>query len=62
MTMWGSLSEYFTGHLCPPGYACPAGSAEPVICSPGSFQSLSGQSLCDSCLPGNLSVSHVYLP
>lgn len=50
------MSDYFTEYQCPPGYACPAGSAEPVICSPGSFQALSGQSVCDSCPPGKLSV------
>ncbi|XP_038155551.1 uncharacterized protein LOC119792815 [Cyprinodon tularosa] len=48
----GSSSGHQPGYLCPPGYACPDGSAEPVICSQGTFQSLSGQSVCESCPPG----------
>ncbi|XP_014845642.1 PREDICTED: uncharacterized protein LOC106919650 isoform X3 [Poecilia mexicana] len=48
----GSPSGHQPENQCPPGYACPAGSAEPEICSPGSFQALSGQSVCDSCPPG----------
>ncbi|XP_075892173.1 uncharacterized protein LOC142895201 [Nelusetta ayraudi] len=48
----GSASGHQTGCQCPPGHVCPRGSAEPAICSSGTFQSLPGQSACDSCPPG----------
>ncbi|XP_030007195.1 multiple epidermal growth factor-like domains protein 11 [Sphaeramia orbicularis] len=37
---------------CPPGHACPFGSAEPYICSPGTYQSSFAQSTCNTCPPG----------
>nr|XP_057935999.1 SCO-spondin isoform X4 [Doryrhamphus excisus] len=48
----GSVSGHRPGFQCPPGHSCPYGSAEPAICGPGSFQSSSGQSVCNICPPG----------
>ncbi|KAM8904697.1 uncharacterized protein AB9W97_008232 isoform 6-T6 [Spinachia spinachia] len=48
----GSVSGHQPECRCPPGHACPHGSDEPALCSPGSFQSSSGQSTCNTCPPG----------
>ncbi|KAM4567238.1 uncharacterized protein PAE49_010636 isoform 2-T2 [Odontesthes bonariensis] len=48
----GSVSGHQQGCQCPPGHTCPPGSAEPDICSAGTFQSFSGQSTCDGCPSG----------
>lgn len=50
---WQILFLWLPEYQCPPGHACPVGSAEPTICSPGTFQPLSGQSTCNTCPPGN---------
>ncbi|XP_028320851.1 uncharacterized protein LOC114474630 [Gouania willdenowi] len=47
-----STSGQQPGHQCPPGYACPRGSSEPIICSPGAYQSESRASTCRDCPPG----------
>ncbi|KAK2847209.1 hypothetical protein Q5P01_010208 [Channa striata] len=48
----GSVSGHQPGRQCFPGHSCPRGSAEPTVCSPGTFQSSSGQSVCNICPPG----------
>lgn len=52
MTVW-NLWNCVTGLECPPGHVCPGGSAKPTVCTSGTFQSLSGQTTCDSCPRGN---------
>ncbi|XP_034557340.1 zonadhesin [Notolabrus celidotus] len=48
----GSVSGHQPEYQCPPGHSCPIGGAEPTICRPGTFQSSSGQSTCNTCPPG----------
>ncbi|GIQ81354.1 hypothetical protein KIPB_002301, partial [Kipferlia bialata] len=38
--------------ICPVGNYCPAGSADPLPCPAGEYQSSTGQSTCDECLEG----------
>lgn len=39
--MYGRLAGQTTCESCPPGYACPLPDAEPTICGPGTFASVS---------------------
>ncbi|GBG24881.1 Sushi, von Willebrand factor type A, EGF and pentraxin domain-containing protein 1 [Hondaea fermentalgiana] len=38
------------GDICPPGYFCPRGSAMPIACDPGTFNSVEGATSSDACL------------
>lgn len=43
------------GSICPPGYYCPKGSAAPIACPPGTFNSITGATaiaFCVGCTPG----------
>ena len=40
---------------CPSGYYCISGSARPVLCPAGKYQSLTGRSFCSSCSSGQYS-------
>lgn len=40
-------------YQCPPGHACPLGSAEPMPCPSGSYQPAPRQSSCRPCPPGD---------
>lgn len=51
LTLTNSSSTSMGG-ICLPGYACPSGSILPSPCIPGTYQNLTGQSLCLPCPPG----------
>jgi hypothetical protein len=40
--------------ICPPGYYCPAGSAQALPCSPGKHQAASGRAECNDCVAGKV--------
>jgi len=41
-----------TQQECPIGYMCPAGTTEPVLCLPGTYQDIEGQATCKDCEAG----------
>ncbi|TSQ58043.1 Sodium channel subunit beta-3 [Bagarius yarrelli] len=48
----GQNSSQPAQYMCSPGQMCPPGSATPIYCAPGSYQSLYTQEECLLCSPG----------
>ncbi|XP_062603182.1 uncharacterized protein LOC134264959 [Saccostrea cucullata] len=41
-----------TTHVCPAGFYCPRGTADPIGCDPGTYQSMTGEEACLPCPTG----------
>ncbi|KAK7882551.1 hypothetical protein WMY93_028725 [Mugilogobius chulae] len=50
-------TDKVTGGVCPESYYCPEGSIQPLICSPGTYVSVTQATHCEPCLPGWYCVS-----
>ncbi|WAR26197.1 hypothetical protein MAR_011901 [Mya arenaria] len=47
-----------TGYLCPAGSICPANTADPIPCDPGTYQENVGKFECDACPAGYYCLSN----
>ncbi|XP_052778533.1 multiple epidermal growth factor-like domains protein 6 [Mya arenaria] len=51
-----------TGYLCPAGSICPANTADPIPCDPGTYQENVGKFECDACPAGYYCLSNTSVP
>jgi hypothetical protein len=49
----GLITDEADMTICPIGYYCPSGSKLALMCEPGTYQDVTGQSDCETCTEGN---------